>query len=394
MAKKQTSCKNPVAQAFGMALRKQRDIMGKTSKEIASTLAIGSSYYRLVESGTNNLHVSKAVPLVDAFDGKLHFDGVSKILMAISYMESSGKKAIADTHYAEGLKGAVEKLSIYDEDKLRLLLEPFRSKKLFDRIRHVASDDIGNEIVSHELDVIVSDFITSYDTFGRSDEQLRNDYLLKSLNEVPSIYFDFVTTTVQNLNRLPRYVGYKAVWQWEDQNKEDFKEMICLTNKPESIVSPENLQRYKFKHLWEGRFSEAKFIVLTDITPSKLKKDFARLLRQSLRNDKNTEKLKKFQSSVDKVIFKTLSADNDAIERARSLLSGDDYANPQNAANYDAIWVFTLKGNKNVGFIAEIDYESDVHKNQLVHVVSLTYSQVSEKVKILNEIWGKLPESL
>ena len=56
--------------------------------------------------------------------------------------------------------------------------------------------------------------------------------------------------------------------------------------------------------------------------------------------------------------------------------------------------MFTLKGNKNVGFIADIDYESDVRKNQLVDVVSLTYSQVNEKVKILNEIWGKLPESI
>lgn len=389
MVKKQTLCKNPLAQAFGMALRRQRDVMGKTSKDIAATLDIGPSFYRLVESGTNNLHVSKAIPLIDAFEGRLDFDGVSKILMTISYMEALGKRAIGDSHYAEGLKGAVEKLLSYDEDKLRPLLELFMEVNLFDRIKQVSANEIGEEIASNGLDVIVNDFITKYDAFGKSDEQVQNEYLLRTLNEVPSIYFDFVTNTVQNLTRLPRYVYCEDYWEWERQNKETFKDMICLTNKSESVVSAENLERYKYEHLWESRFREEKCIVLAEMSSIQLKQDFDQLLKESLKKDNNIGKLKSFDTSVKKMKFKTLGNNTDAIKLAKSLLKGDHYAKPKEHENYDAIWVFTTEDNKNIGFMAKIDYKSVKHKNQLVHVVSLTYDEVMKRMKLLKELWNR-----
>ena len=88
--------KNPLAQAFGETLKRQRKNSGKTSEEIADTIGIGRSYYRLVESGTNHLHISKAVNLVTAFQEVIKLDAVVKIFMSISYMEVTANKFIHD----------------------------------------------------------------------------------------------------------------------------------------------------------------------------------------------------------------------------------------------------------------------------------------------------------
>ena len=85
------SWKNPLLLTFGIALRSRRTEKGMTAREIADSMGIAESYYRLVESGIHTFHINKAIALTKAFEGTFDFNAVSKLLISISIFESMKK---------------------------------------------------------------------------------------------------------------------------------------------------------------------------------------------------------------------------------------------------------------------------------------------------------------
>lgn len=210
--------KNPLAQAFGMVLRIYRDRIGKSSDEIAENMGIGGSYYRLIESGANNLHISKVVALADAFEGKFDFDAVSKLLMALSIMEAIAKSNVeAGIRYSESLKLAAEKLSEYDRSKFGLLFNLFAKNRIFEIMDTKSSDTVSELIKSQSIDKCVEQFLVNYKDFGKTLDVVQNEYATNFLRDIPTFYSHFLTEIKEALLRMPVMLGFDALWQWEEK---------------------------------------------------------------------------------------------------------------------------------------------------------------------------------
>ncbi len=386
MANGKAAYKNPLAQAFGMALRKQRDKMGKSSGEIAEILDIGSSFYRLVESGANNLHISKAVSLVDAFEGRFKFDGISKILMAISIMEVMANKARGDgMHHADGLTLAVEKLSAYDQRKLYPLFLPFIENEVFDMIKNTEGTVIAEEIGKRNIDQKVSEFLLDYESFGKPAEEIQTDYLLKFLNDVPTLYLDFLSDTKESLLKLPVKVGFETLWQWEDRNKSTFKSEIVIVKEHHYVTRQDNLDRYKYRHLWEKQFQQVRFLYMDDVDSKQVKQLFVTNLKNSLERSSEIKMLDALDEKMQKVHFKYCPSENFSFEDLLALELRNEVSEA-NEFGTNSAWVLTLTNNNNIGFSAYIDSEDAL----LVIGRSLKYAPTLKLLNRLNELWTKL----
>jgi hypothetical protein len=397
------SYKNPLLQAFGMSLRKHRGILGLSYDEVADAIGIGSSFYRLVESGTNHLHVRNVVSLIDAFSGRLKFDGVSKILMAISIMEMTANKAekVENRPKADGLKEAVEKLSAYDEHKLKPLFDKFKIHGIFELIENSDADTVAKAIKEAHLDEDVSGFLTDYEDFGKATGELQRHYLLDSLDRVPAIYFDFITQTIENILQLPAAMPFEGSNQWELKNEMHLESMICFCKDYKSILNPENFEKYQYPYLWVKDFDNVKFVFSPDIsdiaTPNSLKKEFGNLLRKSLEKsrDQNTRInnfLMDFDKGVNKVHIQIVNDASKYYEEFKSLHVGSNVKNSEEEYNFDAVWVFTLTDNRHVGFLAVMDYGSaeSKEKSKLVYGVSLTFKEAIKRRELMDLFWRKI----
>jgi hypothetical protein len=393
MSATQTLYKNPLAQAFGIVLRRQRDIMDKTSDEVADILGIGRSFYRLIESGTNNMHVSKTIALVDAFEERIKFDAVSKILMAISFMEVSAKRAVEDgMHYAEGLKLAVEKLAEYDQEKLHLLFKPFIDNKIFDQIKSASADNIAALIESHNLDKTLSDFLMNYEHFGQSSEHVQNEFLNTFFDNIPTYYVEFLTNMRENLLSLPVRIGFRELNNnWEVKHQDNFTHLYAVVRHPTQILHLENLKNYQFKYLWGENFKAAKFIFVEnnlegkEITTSVAKDLFTKNLKQSY--DLTGGVPDDFDDKLRKIEFK-VATENDRADYLELLRNVDEEDNLQ-IDFYDATWAFTLLNSNSVGFQSKEELQkADFYR--LKEGICLNYISTFSFIKNFKALWDKM----
>jgi len=315
--------------------------------------------------------------------------------MTIAYMELAVKIEMERGRTkADGYREAIKILSEYDEQKLGLLFNEFNKYNIFNMISSNDADSVAVLIDNSDLVSSMTAFVTDYRNYGISSEQIQKNTLLDSLENIPMIYFDFISETIDNLLKLPVVVSFAGLWQWEKKNEKRFRNMICVSNNLNSVVSKENLSRYKYEYLWSPNFKKAKFVFLSelddDISADSIKKEFYNLLKNSLKGsgEKNHE-LVEFDEAVGKVEFKILNKTSLYYNDFVNLLKGRDYLKQDIDRIYDAVWVFTLENNNNVGFLAEIDLKStdSDHQNKLVHGISMTFNEVESNIKVMNMLW-------
>ncbi len=402
-----TNFKNPLAQAFGMVLRRQRDISGKTSDEIAEAIGIGASYYRLVESGTNNLHISKVVKLVTAFEGVLKFEAVSKVLLSVSLMEVTANKLIQDAEdkgkprgeaYAQGLMAGAKELEAYD-DKLRLLFSKFHEIGLFEKVATLVPEKIEEDMKGSNIIRTLEDFLIRYKDFGKPMAVKHTEFVSNFLDDVPTFYLDYLISHKALLLQLPLRVNFSDLWQWEDRHQNSFIKMVAIAANPtEIILSIENLRKYKYRHLWGRQYEEALIICNTDsMSSEEIKNEFTKNLKQSLEESKDYELLKTFYAQMEKVKFKSYDFNKSSNEKINSnikkILSSVQFDKTQGKYSSfvledtmpGAVWIHTLK-DYSVGFFAM----SDKKNKTLLEGVGLTLNEVSNKIEIFKSIWEEI----
>ena len=80
--------RNPLAQALGLVLQGMRDKMGGvSSSEIASSLGLAASHYRMIEAGSAILQPSRAIKVVQTFD-TIEFVPLCQVLVCIQILDS------------------------------------------------------------------------------------------------------------------------------------------------------------------------------------------------------------------------------------------------------------------------------------------------------------------
>lgn len=389
-----TMHKNPLARAFGKALQRQRDRLGKSSGEIAKAVEIGAGYYRLIESGSNNLHVNKALYLVKAFDGTISLEAVTKILGYLSIMEMTARQVPEGFHYMDGIALAKNEISVFDT-KFQLLSAKLEKILDLKDLKKKTPTEIEEILETHGFEQDVLEFLTRGEDYGKSSIQVQKEYLESFFNEVPTIYFEPLLVLKESLLRLPVRVGFQTLWQWESRNKDQFLSSIGYADKVESVVSTENLERYRYEYLWEPNFERVRFIFLTEEKASDIKKRYDKFLFEILNRDPiaNQNKLATFEKSVAKVSFKSIDLESPHYQLVETLLKEPEM-NKDNipVVEFNAVWIFTMINENNIGFLAEIDYTSQRkgERYRLIEGVSLNPLQTLNKLKTLNALWKAL----
>lgn len=383
--------KNPLTMAFGMVLKKIRGLLGTSNAdEFAKAMDLGATYYRSVEAGINNLSPLHSLKIIKAFHNSpasggrnLSYEALTIYLSTLSYHESLVKAD--EMPLTEREKYAKHLLNIRTEAGARLkdLLSTF--EVVLHKLQGV--EEIEKLIKDYGADTKLWDYLTHYKVYGQTaierDQETENTFL----DDLPTIYFDFLKSTKEELKKLPVKVGFPSLWQWEERNKQNFASIFCLFTGLDDVTSLDNLRRYKYKYLWEPQFKEAHFLYTPDVKSNDVAKKFQENLKTSLEESRDIELLKDFDKA-NKVVFAHASETLINHKEITELLTGNSYdINQPGKKVYNAIWVFTMvPPHQSVGFMAEIDPNDNLIKEG----ISLTYKEVTEKLRRLVEMWDKV----
>lgn len=393
--------RNPIGLAFGLVCRAERKALNMSVEAVSAALGIKPSFYKLVENGTNYLHVNKSPSVVQAFNGGMDLDGVTKVLMAISHSESMTRGVIADeasslrTQYHQAFSDSMRLLSEIDPKKLGSLLLPYRRQEIVDDLISLPAKAVKNVLKENELIEIMTKFLKHYVSFGQMVHAGIPDALMSKLESVPSMYLDFVSEFVGRLANLPAKLGFEEMWRWERENQHLFRESWCIMNCAENIVSETNLKRYQHKYLWAKEFKTAKILFIDGPGSDVLKQDFESILltiiNRKASDDSETNtgrekskcRLNTFDEAMGKLSLRSLSENDKGLETfhmVRSELLPEPYS---------AFWVFVHHDNTLSGFYAKVTGKDHPVRTMLSEGVSLDQRQASRNLQLLKQLWAR-----
>ena len=387
--------KNPLGQAFGLAIRKERERLGLQSSEVAHAIGVKPSFYNLIENGSNYLHSNKSVMVVEAFECEFGLDGVTKVLMSVSTMEAAAREML-DGHqdkdlnykelYFEGLSAAIDKLTVHDEKKIGRLLSGFDISS-FSKLTPKESAKL---IEDNSLDEEVLTFCRNYESYGNTPTVVTNNFFVDRINtQVPTIYFDFINDFIDGLVSLPVRINYEDMWKWEDKNKGNFKNAIGYIAKKELVISEENINRYHFNYLWEKGFNKARILVEGDANSSDLKDEFMEIFQKRLTESiasncceafiiaNASNKLKSLHRAMEKIEFRSITLQDQSLttyqNNEEQLLIG--------------VWVFIFNNQIYVGSMAKSNDGNPSYQSTVKEGINLSSSVTGKKYTLLESLW-------
>lgn len=347
--------KNPISVAFGHTLRTLRNEYNIPIEELVKLIGINHSYYRLIESGIHSIHISKTMDLVSAFNhfgASIDYEGTQKLLMGVYFTQPLTKLAEnGDKSFNSAKDTLLSKLMAYDP-------KIYRITTLFDELNLFESTELnGKEVVNilteSGLAIEFKMFLTNFKSFGKTSDEIESDYLKSFFDRIPSLYNKLIYDFRANIKSLPSNIGVSNLWEWEDANGSDFRELYAYVVDSSSISSIDNLERYNYKYLWNDPFAKARIFYSSPEKEEQVEKLFKKNLAAV--HNVNQKDLK-FKKAVSKVKFKRL--ENLALPSHSIFLENRGVSYEPNAT-----WVFALKENINVGFLAQINAENDLLSN-------------------------------
>lgn len=360
--------KNPLSQLFGVLLQKMRSDLGLNSDEVAQKLRLGGSSYRMVEAGSGVYQPGRALELIQVFN-QIEFEPLCRLLVAIQTMETSGK----DT---EGRRGASVLLSDADP----------QLKLVFDAIEptwEIALQESSNKVVSYletnRAHLVLKEFLTTNRYFGLEKEK-RLDFELNSLIEdIPSVYLDFILDSLQSLRKYRLHYFPDDSSSWENDNKYNFTNLYAVILDSSEITNPENFRSFDYNYLWQTQFERLNFILLGEKTDAKKQlKDFKETLKMVLHEKpvKYAQELKRFEEVTEqKLRFKNGNIYKDQLKLMLDSVGED---------GTKMFWVFTLKNGNNIGFISNSDTQ------QVFYGTTLSYKETRDKLNEFKKIWDDI----
>lgn len=366
--------KSPLAQAFGIALSEYRIRLKRSSEEIAKTIETTVTYYKAVEAGTHNLHVSKSFLLCRAFEGNgsgLNLPSVLHLLGFISMLELACSKAslrsqaeFADIYYQnfiEFTKGSTDL-------RMKVIREKFEAAGIFELLKDNSSKEIKNVIEKYKLDNEVFALIDRPAAKNENLETNLHDYFSYDFfSDFPTFYIGHIIDVKRSLKRLPIKYDYKSSIIWERENEDKIVRVFGICSDKEFLVSKLAFRKYDYNYLWGDAFRDLKFIILNseddgNSIKSQLKEELVKCLNsqisESISRDNNVNKslpdnsksLEKRLSSIDAKLQKVhLTVANGSLFNLENLLT-----KPTHKVKFNTFWIFELEGRYYFGVKAFI----------------------------------------
>ena len=146
-----TKLRNPLAQALGVVLQSTRDKMGGiSSSDIATSLGLAASHYRMVEAGSAVLQPSRAIRIVQTFE-TIEFVPLCQVLVAIQLLDSARQSTSEMRAVAELLTEA--------NPAMESLLEKFDD--LWPTVDTAEPAEVARKIAAIGIDKELCSFLTT-----------------------------------------------------------------------------------------------------------------------------------------------------------------------------------------------------------------------------------------
>jgi len=375
--------RNPLAQALGLVLQKTRDKMGGvSSSEIASSLGLAASHYRMIEAGSAILQPSRAIRIVQTFD-TIEFVPLCQVLVAIQVLDSA-KQSVKDMRTTAGL-----------------LMEAnpalFRVLKRFDPLWEVMDttevSHVAREIVAQGVVEELTTFLTT-EPVTLTAEQISNfmsptyqypisgqlyDKIGNILQGVAPFYLDTVLELIDNLKNITPRVTPGELAKWESLHKNRISHIIGIVRKPEIIL---DFDTFDYSFLWQQNFQ--KMLIVYRDKPESQTESVPQKIVDGLRTRFESERVKyeRELETFDEVVSKKLT-----VRFGQHIAGRIDNVLLYRGVQMHNLWVYIMFNGYAVPFIDNATVDSSAAG---LYGTSLAYDETCEKLVGIREICSEI----
>ncbi len=355
---------------------------GISSSDIAASLGLAASHYRMIEAGSANLQPSRAVKIVQTFD-TIEFVPLCQILVAIQTIDSA-MGTMSD------MKTMVDVI-MEIHPALRSVFEKFHL--LWDTMEKGTVAEVARKIRELAIDRELEKFLTT-EPIALSPEQVNNFmsptyqqpisgqlyYKIGNiLQGLAPFYLDTVLQLIDNLRDITPRVTPAELARWESQHKNRISYIIGIVRKPEIVL---DVDTFDYSFLWQDNFR--RMCIIHRDPPSAKTESVQDTIAQRLRQRYEAERVKyerelsSFQSVLPaKLLVRSGAEKTSQIDQI--LLHRD--------VRMNNVWFYFMTSGYVVPFI---DNTSPRMDSTDPFGTSLAYEETCEKLGLLREICGDI----
>lgn len=390
--------KSPLTQALGLALEIHRNKMNLTVEEVCDKLQTSITYYKSVEAGTHNLHVSKAYLLWRAFDRNdagLNLPSLLHILGFVSMLDLASDKEKVKNQ-AEFAKNYYNNFIEYTKNgidhRMKYIRVRFETVGVFDKLKTFNHKEIRTLITKSKLDWEIATFIDRPASKDQSISTNLYDYFsFDFFSDFPTFYLEHLLDVKISLKKLPIKYDYKSAMAWEIENKNKIVRIIGACVSKEFLASKLSLRHYSYSYLDGLQFKDMRFIVLDSIsTASEIKEELKDELLKALHLEIQLRQKREFSGINVQEIEKRIEHIDDDLKKIsikvydQSLMNIENLLNkPFNNTKFNTFWVFELERGYYLGVKASIPNE----KWRFQDAEYLKYGEAKDLVEKFNSHW-------
>jgi hypothetical protein len=338
------SKKNPLAVAMGAFLKIFREDFN--AEIISEELELGAAFYRMIETGTANLHASK-IPLLikllqnptfkKAKDYKtISFFRLSAYITALQIFENEKDEKIA----MESIEACDETTYELIKDLHNLVIIPLNNG--YDPVKKEADAMMVYERLK---EFFTKDIYLNQNKIAEASQKT----ITELTGNTPSLLLDFVFDGLRNnkiLQKSLRYADIDAV-QWENDYIYRITSLYGVLSDYKLVVSRENIATYKQLFLNEKQFAQLHYFfenVRSEAELTAIKTEYIKLCQEltfkGILSDETTEQL-----INQKVVFHSFSTSQQ--EKYRDKFGKSNYSLLYGTDNGNLIGFSQTKGSDN-----------------------------------------------
>ncbi len=371
--------RNPLAQALGLVLQTTRDRMGGiSSSDIAASLGLAASHYRMVEAGSAVLQPSRAIRIIQTFE-TIEFVPLCQVLVGIQLIDAS-RQSGKDMQMVANLIKEVN-------PGMTALLSRFDG--LWDMIEEAEPAEVARRITALGIDSELYAFLTT-EPANLTSEEIRNfmtptyehpisgqlyDKIGNILQGVAPFYLDTVLQLVENLKHITPRVTPGELARWEGTHKNRISYIIGVVRKPEIIL---NVDTFDYTFLWEENFRKM-VLIHRDADQAKggsITEQIAGCLRRKFERErvKYESLLKNFESVIDGKLW---------VPQGEGLGERIDEVLQHRGMGMNNLWFYIMTTGYVVPFIDNAETGASASD---LYGTSLAYDETCEKLVLVREL--------
>jgi hypothetical protein len=375
--------RNPLAQGLGLAFQNLRDKMGGvSSSEIASSLGLAASHYRMIEAGSAILQPARAIKVVQTFE-VIEFVPLCQVLVAIQILDSV-KQSVDDMRTMADLIVEANPALSRVMSRLENVWDILGTSEASFVSRQILSEGIVKELeafLTTEPVALSADQIDNFmtPTFENPISGQLYSKIGNILQGVAPFYLDIILQLVDNLKGITPRVTPEELAVWEAKHKSRISHIIGIVRKPEIIM---DVDTFDYSFLWQENFS--KMLIIHSEGPGNKKKTTHQMISDCLKKRYESERIKYTREleSFDKTLNGKL-----VIEHGRFKPDKIDNMLRFRDMEMNNLWVYILDNGYVVLFVDNADVGSEATN---IYGTSLTYEETCQKLVTIKEMCDEI----